>query len=105
MEGILEIGDDVGKLLLLLFQLLGMDLLALAGVESRYEGLGKCDIIPGHVDLRGLSVSKQALLLLEFLDLVIVARLRNQLIDIAEGALRRNLKSGVLFPNPIATQM
>jgi hypothetical protein len=105
MERILEIGDDVGKLLLLLFQFLGMDLLALAGVESGYEGLGKYDVIPGHVDLRGLSVSKQALLLLELLDLVIVARLRNQLIDIAEGALRRNLKSGVLFPNPIATQV
>ena len=42
-------------------------------------------------------------MLLELLDLLLVSGLRNQLVNVAEGALRRDLEARILFPNAVAT--
>lgn len=51
--------------------------------------------------LRGLTVSEQTLLLLQLLDLFLVRRLTDQLVDIAQCSLSRDLEAGVLLPNAI----
>ncbi len=56
-------------------------------------------------DIRRLSIAEKTLLLLEFLDLVFFGRLGNQLVDVAQGPFRRNIKSSILLANTVATKM
>lgn len=57
----------------------------------------------GGVNLRSLTVTEQALLLLELLDLVLVCGLTNEMVDVTQRTLSRDLKSSVLLPNTIPT--
>lgn len=56
-----------------------------------------------RVHLRCLSVSQQSLLLLEFLNLLLIRRLGNQLVDVAQVPLGGDLEASILLANAIAT--
>ena len=103
MQGFFKISDDSGKLLLFFLQFFSVELFSLAGVESIDVSIHSTKLQGKNI--RCLSVSEETLLLLEFLDLVFIGRLRNQLVDVTQGPFGRNLKSSVLLANTVATKM
>lgn len=56
-----------------------------------------------EADLRCLSVTQQALLLLQVLNLLLIRRLGNELINVAQIVVRRNIKTGVPLADPVPT--
>lgn len=55
--------------------------------------------------LRSLSVAKKSLLLLELLDLLIITRVGNQMVDGEKSSLGWNLESGILLSDTIPTNV
>ena len=53
--------------------------------------------------VRCLSVPQEALLLLQLLDLLLILRLSNELIDVGEIPFGRDIKSSVLLANAITS--
>ena len=53
--------------------------------------------------LRCLSVAKQALLLLQLLDLVLIRSLRDEVVNVTQVAVGRDLKARVLLANTVTT--
>ena len=51
--------------------------------------------------VRCLSVPKEALLLLQLLDLLLILGLGNELVDVGEVPFRGDIKSSILLANPI----
>lgn len=55
--------------------------------------------------IRRLPIPEQTLLLFEFFPFGLVLSLHNQRIDVVQVPLGWNLKSGILFPDSVLSQM
>ena len=94
------------EVFLLLLQLLRVLLFPLTRVEAR----GRLELIfrnclwEGYY-LRSLSIPQEPLLLLQLFLLRLVIRLHNQRVDVVQVSLRWDLKSSVLFPDPVLPDM
>jgi hypothetical protein len=58
-------------------------------------------MIDQMMNLRCLSVSQQTFLLLELLNLLLIGRLRDELIDVGEVSLSRNIETSILLSETI----
>jgi hypothetical protein len=114
----LHLADLLHPLLLLLFKLLGVLLLSLPGVETTMmlaDEQGE-ERPKGRLDqtwsveprtkweyVRGLPVAEESFLLLELLEVFLVGAALDEVVDVDEGALSRDVEAGVLLPDATIT--